>query len=545
MERGRVISLPHKGDFMLKTIKSKTIFTLFFTLFSTFGLLLFLISSDYEKLVKSQFENSLNMLSASIFQTIKSSMISGDASVINEAIKSTASIKGVRTLKVYRGNAVNALFPLNNQEEIPHSLTPLLKDKAELFEEFKENGEEFIRIALPLRAEKSCLGCHANAKLGEPLGVSELVISTHESHENVSDAKMHIIYFMGFILVLVLFGFSLFFEREIFRVIEKLRAMVYDVAKGDSDLTKRIVVTRQDELGVVSNLINEFLIKIQTTLQKVKQSASLNFKSANELSTLSTVLVSKISMQIETINNVHTTIVAIKEDTNQSYLLSKTSSENLKEAREVLHGLFTELEVSVLNIQNDSNHQKELALKTEKLTSHADQIKGVLEIIADIASQTNLLSLNAAIEAARAGEHGRGFAVVADEVRKLAEKTQKSLEDIGIVVHFITEGILEIGIEIKKSSQNATEISTSSQALIDEAKKSDIKLSLAFENSVQTMHKSNETTYKINDLAKVTQEMVVVAEAIKTDTMSFQNISQEQVNKSDALHLMLESFRTH
>lgn len=375
--------------------------------------------------------------------------------------------------------------------------------------------------------------------------MSELVISSHESHENISNAKMHIIYFMGFILVLVLFGFSLFFEREIFRVIEKLRAMVYDVAKGDSDLTKRIVVTRQDELGVVSALINEFLIKIQTTLQKVKQSASLNFKSANELSTLSTVLVSKISMQIETINNVHTTIVAIKEDTNQSYLLSKTSSENLKEAREVLHGLFTELEVSVLNIQNDSNHQKELALKTSKLTSHADQIKGVLEIIADIASQTNLLSLNAAIEAARAGEHGRGFAVVADEVRKLAEKTQKSLEDIGVVVHFITEGILEIGIEIKKSSQNATEISKSSQALIDEAKKSDIKLSLAFENSVQTMHKSNETTYKINDLAKVTQEMVVVAEAIKTDTMSFQNISQEQVNKSDALHLMLESFRTH
>lgn len=545
MERGRVISLPHKGDFMFITIKSKTIFTLFFTLFSTFGLLLFLISSDYEKLVKSQFENSLNMLSSSIFETIKSSMISGDVSVIDEAIKSTASIKGVHQLKIYRGNTVSELFPLSNKEEIPHYLAPLLKDKSELFEEFKENGEEFIRIALPLRAEKSCLGCHVNAQLGEPLGVSELVISTHESHENVSNAKMHIIYFMGFILVLVLFGFSLFFEREIFRVIEKLRAMVYDVAKGDSDLTKRIVVTRQDELGVVSALINEFLIKIQTTLQKVKQSASLNFKSANELSTLSTVLVSKISMQIETINNVHTTIVAIKEDTNQAYLLSKTSSENLKEAREVLHGLFTELEVSVLNIQNDSNHQKELALKTEKLTSHADQIKGVLEIIADIASQTNLLSLNAAIEAARAGEHGRGFAVVADEVRKLAEKTQKSLEDIGVVVHFITEGILEIGIEIKKSSQNATEISKSSQALIDEAKKSDIKLSLAFENSVQTMHKSNETTYKINDLAKVTQEMVVVAEAIKTDTMSFQNISQEQVNKSDALHLMLESFRTH
>lgn len=545
MERGRVISLPYKGDFMFITIKSKTIFTLFFTLFSTFGLLFFLISSDYEKLVKSQFENSLNMLSSSIFETIKSSMISGDVSVIDEAIKSTASIKGVHQLKIYRGNTVTELFPLSNKEEIPHYLTPLLKDKSELYEEFKENGEEFIRIALPLRAEKSCLGCHANAQLGEPLGVSELVISSHESHENVSNAKMHIIYFMGFILVLVLFGFSLFFEREIFRVIEKLRAMVYDVAKGDSDLTKRIVVTRQDELGVVSNLINEFLIKIQTTLQKVKQSASLNFKSANELSTLSTVLVSKISMQIETINNVHTTIIAIKEDTNQSYLLSKTSSENLKEAREVLHGLFTELEVSVLNIQNDSNHQKELALKTSKLTSHADQIKGVLEIIADIASQTNLLSLNAAIEAARAGEHGRGFAVVADEVRKLAEKTQKSLEDIGVVVRFITEGILEIGIEIKKSSQNATEISKSSQALIDEAKKSDIKLSLAFENSVQTMHKSNETTYKINDLAKVTQEMVVVAEAIKTDTMSFQNISHEQANKSDALHLMLESFKTH
>ena len=123
--------------------------------------------------------------------------------------------------------------------------------------------------------------------------------------------------------------------------------------------------------------------------------------------------------------------------------------------------------IDTLSGNIDRQHQKSLEVneRLHALAETTGQIKDVLNVISDIADQTNLLALNAAIEAARAGEHGRGFAVVADEVRNLAEKTQKSLGEINITINTIVQSVEDVTQQVKRDAENMeTIVEKSSQA---------------------------------------------------------------------------------
>ncbi|MBI2059473.1 MAG: methyl-accepting chemotaxis protein [Nitrospirae bacterium] len=345
--------------------------------------------------------------------------------------------------------------------------------------------------------------------------------------------------FMGLLMALVSF---LLMNLIVLRPLGHMVGMLRTFAEGEPNLRERLALESADLIGDIVHWFNAHLDRLVVLVRKILQSTELVFSSTKQVSSVTEDIAKKADESASKVGQVATsaeemsaTVLEIARNAHDAALAADEAKKT------AVHGSDVVSE-TVTRMQEISAVVKESAQTVRRLGEKSEQIGKVVQVIDDIADQTNLLALNAAIEAARAGEQGRGFAVVADEVRKLAERTTRATKEIAETIRTIqmeTSGAVDAmrrGVEkVDEGSTFATKAGEALSNILQGVEKVADMIGQIAASAEQQSAATEEISSNITDISKLSKETASGITEVSQAAEELKKLTVELMNLVTAL----------
>ncbi|MBI9090303.1 MAG: methyl-accepting chemotaxis protein [Desulfobacterium sp.] len=379
------------------------------------------------------------------------------------------------------------------------------------------------------------------------VGINDWYIATtQDAHEFLATARAirNSSLLIGFIAITITITVAviLVLSRALVSPLNKAVEGLKDIAEGEGDLTMRLQVTSQDEIGELATWFNTFIEKLQDIIKQIGENAASVSESSTELSAIAAQMstgaentatrATSVAAATEEMNtNLSSVAAAMEESSTNTTMVAAASEEMTATINEIAQNAEKARSISTEAVEKSASASGRMA----ELGKAAQAIGRVTETITDISEQTNLLALNATIEAARAGDAGKGFAVVANEIKDLALQTAGATLDIKTQIEGVqqstTQSLNEIN-EISTVINGVNDIVGTIAAAVEEQSSATEEISSNINQASQGIQEVNEN---INQSASVAQEITQDITQVNTEAGEMSSNSNQV--KISAEHL--------
>lgn len=336
------------------------------------------------------------------------------------------------------------------------------------------------------------------------------------AYANLTESKQSAIV-IGVVAILISVLIAYLVIQMLYRPILSLKQTINSLSSGNGDLTQRLEVKSQDDLGQIAQGVNNFISQLQSMMLEIKQASQTLQSNVGEVETLSQRNADKLrhhvveTEQIVTaLEEMNATASSTASDAANTSEITQQANQNSVDSRHIMAKSLSTVDALIQDVDTTVDSVRSMSDETQNIHS-------VLTVIGDIAEQTNLLALNAAIEAARAGEQGRGFAVVADEVRNLANRTKQSTQEIENAIARLLQGNQVVVDAMSKTKQRCQDTAGSSQnvsdslqtmaSYIDDINDLSTQIATAAEEQSSVTHGVSESMNELNQIVTELDEI--------------------------------------